>query len=780
MKLKTKDIPVETGGLAAEGAFSIKASSTAFSILSSGLYSNKFKAILRELGCNAYDSHIEAGYPEKPFTVHLPTRLNPVLYIRDYGTGLSHEDVMGLYTTYFESTKSNSNDFVGCMGLGSKSPFSYTKNFTITSIKDGWKGVYSAYIGKDGLPCIGQLTSEDTDEENGLTISFAVENRHDWHSFKTEVVDTFKWFKTKPEITGDAVNIADIEYAEKDIIPGVHMKDGNGYYAKSYALMGNVAYPINVPDGENLDDGVRDLLHDNAFHIEFDIGALDIAASREELGYTEQTVAALNDKAEKIMIALEGYVADKLKPAKSKWDRANLASDLIDSNSSLFSEIVERYLEKNKAQFPKGTIKSYSALKVVLGLEEIERFPGMRMTYKQIRKYNNPVQLGQNKPDNEKKKGLKKPTNTPADYRQVYQLNPQNDAIVFNDEKGNVLGRIRAAVADRDDDTFNGIENVIVIQPQNQKVDRKKCQRWVKTRFAGAPIMLASNLPVVVGTGTSGGIGNTSITVQKFESKPSRSWRGSDGYTFNSLYCKAKDIPPTIEKGKKKIWLYVPLTHKSILQPNPKSVNDNTWKATDFRNIIKNGDVARMAGVNMDVVYGLNKASIKTVTADKRWVNFFDYLRKQYDAVDWKNARKEAMQRLIKSEFSDESFDPHTHHHKALRKLAKNNRKPSGRLLNAFFDWKDSIPKTAKKDPIKYDRVIICMGALYETIDFSKSNSKLSVTAVGDKYDKLFAAYKKRYPMIEYVSLDRYSNHRQTGVNQWADVIEYIKLVDKA
>ena len=79
MKLKTKDIPVETGGLADEGAFSIKASSTAFAILSSGLYSNKFKAILRELGCNAYDSHIEAGYPEKPFTVHLPTRLNPIL-----------------------------------------------------------------------------------------------------------------------------------------------------------------------------------------------------------------------------------------------------------------------------------------------------------------------------------------------------------------------------------------------------------------------------------------------------------------------------------------------------------------------------------------------------------------------------------------------------------------------------------------------------------------------------------------------------------------------------
>ena len=120
MKLKTKDIPVETGGVQEQGEFRIKNSATAFAILSSGLYSNKFKAILRELGCNAYDSHVEAGCPEKPFTVHLPTRVNPILSIRDYGTGLTHDQIMNLYTTYFESTKNDSNDYVRstCLDIG--------------------------------------------------------------------------------------------------------------------------------------------------------------------------------------------------------------------------------------------------------------------------------------------------------------------------------------------------------------------------------------------------------------------------------------------------------------------------------------------------------------------------------------------------------------------------------------------------------------------------------------------------------------------------------------
>jgi len=184
MKVETPTVPVEIGGELAGGDFSIKNSAAAFKILSSGLYSNKYEAILRELGCNAYDSHVEAGCADKPFTVHLPTRLNPKFIIRDYGVGLDHEQVMGLYTTYFESTKTDSNDFVGCMGLGSKSPFSYTKNFTIVATKDGVRGMYSAFIGDKGVPAITHLISEKTDEGNGVEIEFAVNERNDMHSLR--------------------------------------------------------------------------------------------------------------------------------------------------------------------------------------------------------------------------------------------------------------------------------------------------------------------------------------------------------------------------------------------------------------------------------------------------------------------------------------------------------------------------------------------------------------------------------------------------------------------
>ena len=53
------------------------------------VYSHKERAIIRELSCNAHDSHVMAGTTHIPFEVHLPTQLEPYFSIRDYGTGLT-------------------------------------------------------------------------------------------------------------------------------------------------------------------------------------------------------------------------------------------------------------------------------------------------------------------------------------------------------------------------------------------------------------------------------------------------------------------------------------------------------------------------------------------------------------------------------------------------------------------------------------------------------------------------------------------------------------------
>ncbi len=100
-------------GLEGEKAyFTIKPNGKAFRTLIDGLYSNKVRAVIRELCSNAADSHIAAGN-DAPFEVTIPTTLDPTFRVRDFGTGLKHEQVMHLYTTIFESTKETTNDQTG-------------------------------------------------------------------------------------------------------------------------------------------------------------------------------------------------------------------------------------------------------------------------------------------------------------------------------------------------------------------------------------------------------------------------------------------------------------------------------------------------------------------------------------------------------------------------------------------------------------------------------------------------------------------------------------------
>jgi hypothetical protein len=230
------------------GEFRIRNSAKAFNILSSGLYANKIRAIIRELSCNAVDSHVAAGKPDVQFEIHIPNSLDPHFSIRDYGTGLSHEQVTQIYTTYFESTKTNSNEFIGALGLGSKSPFSYTDNFTITAIQGNKKGIYSAFINGEGVPSIALMMEEATDEESGVEIKFSVNDRYDFYKFRDEAQKVFRHFKLLPKVNGCSEFRFELpDYETQNIIPGVHTLT-NG--RRSVAVMGNIAYPIEVPNAE--------------------------------------------------------------------------------------------------------------------------------------------------------------------------------------------------------------------------------------------------------------------------------------------------------------------------------------------------------------------------------------------------------------------------------------------------------------------------------------------------------------------------------------------------
>jgi len=300
--------PAEYSNNVTTSEFSIKASAKAFQILSDGLYSDKIKAIIRELACNAYDSHVEAGKKDIPFEVHLPTAVSPYFSVKDYGVGLSHEQVTKIYTTYFESTKTDSDDYIGALGLGSKSPFSYTDNFTVTAIKDGQKNSYSAYINEHGVPSVARLASTDTVESNGVEVKFAVEDGNDISEFSSKAATVLKWFGLQPVLTGGKIHISELHVVSTiDLGDRVSVINPNKSGIKGcHAIMGNIAYPVGTASltesslkkaniSETDIKNIVNILKHETLLLKFGIGEIEFSASRESLSLTEKTIKAIAD-----------------------------------------------------------------------------------------------------------------------------------------------------------------------------------------------------------------------------------------------------------------------------------------------------------------------------------------------------------------------------------------------------------------------------------------------------------------------------------------------------
>lgn len=325
MKMSTGNVDtIERIGVGADREFTIDFSAKMASILADGLYSDKIQSVVRELCCNAYDSHVAAGHPDRPIKVHFPNRFEPFFYVEDFGIGLSHNEVMGIYTKYGASTKTNSNDFIGALGLGSKSPFALTDSFTVTARKDGIENHYSMYRNEKGMPSVAHLGSSQTIESNGVKVTVPV-HTDQRNEFIEKSKAVFKWFPVKPITVGDTITYDKIEYQYQGNGWGIIKVDYRTYnygYRNSQrpvALMGLVAYPLDTKSIKGLSNGAKALL-ETPVVLTFGIGDLEIAANREALGYDERTCAAIVNRMNTMIADLGAEFEKQIAEADTLWN----------------------------------------------------------------------------------------------------------------------------------------------------------------------------------------------------------------------------------------------------------------------------------------------------------------------------------------------------------------------------------------------------------------------------------------------------------------------------
>ena len=312
------------------------------------LYSDPELAVIREYSTNALDSHIEAGQT-RPIEVTIPSALSPFLRIRDYGVGLDAEGIRDVYSRYGTSTKRDSNDVVGMLGLGCKSALTYTDQFTLTGIKDGRMVQVSIGRDEDGSGSMTIVADHPTDDLPGVEVVIPAK-RH--HEFEGKAHDFFRfWTPGTVLVNGEQPERIDGHWVTDDIVIVPKGLDSD------YIVMGNVAYPVERERLSTTQNGRQRRYYQTDRTVAFvPIGAVQFTPSREALQDTRRTKATieaiLTERNAKLNEALLANIAACLTPAEAiqAWTDAHqigLTADATYRGRELRAELYRERTDAN-------------------------------------------------------------------------------------------------------------------------------------------------------------------------------------------------------------------------------------------------------------------------------------------------------------------------------------------------------------------------------------------------------------------------------------------------
>lgn len=319
MKPTLQERSIETNGVMTQSVFGIseKDQSHILSILRDRLYTNKVAAVLREYATNAWDAHVEAGKADLPIKITLPTVLEPTLSIRDFGKGLSEEDIFEVYVKYGASTKRDSNEQVGMLGIGAKSAFAYSDSFTITSHHGGMKKVYAAVLDPSNVGIVTKL-DEEPSNETGVEILVPVLVK-DIPRFEAEARSLYGFFNPQPKINTRLM--APIKGATEHGFILRQRHEGMPY--PWMAVMGCVPYRINmdVVKADIEAAGLDVLVQRLTGGLYFQIGEVSVSANREELEYKPNTMTAIVDKLSALNLHVLQEMEKTVMARPEPWNR---------------------------------------------------------------------------------------------------------------------------------------------------------------------------------------------------------------------------------------------------------------------------------------------------------------------------------------------------------------------------------------------------------------------------------------------------------------------------
>jgi hypothetical protein len=316
-------------------------------------YSNPLLATIREIIANALDVT-----KSKKVDIQLPTQIEPNFIVRDFGCGLSEEDMLGLYTKYGKSTKRESNESIGGFGIGRFAPLSYTDSFIVRSVHQGHKHSYIIRVDEQDDTIVSQIESQPTKEADGIYVQVGIK-KDDIHEF-------FKIFKKTWWYRQDEIKLLNEDWGDVKLGKPQESNDvfdlyqNNSYWedvshfgSEPYVLMGGIPYKVNESDDW--------FMFKSGLVYKAEIGEFKLHHSRESLEYNPQVKQALKKASDKIFAKLNEELGSQMDKADTFYEASEIMHKAMETYRQRFGTKLSisssKFKDVNGILFPKDWIK---------------------------------------------------------------------------------------------------------------------------------------------------------------------------------------------------------------------------------------------------------------------------------------------------------------------------------------------------------------------------------------------------------------------------------------
>lgn len=367
------------------------------------MYSDPVGAVVREYSANAVDAHRYAGTPEKAFDLHVPSLDEPYISWRDYGPGLSDEDLKKKLLGYGASGKRGSNLDIGGFGIGAKCGYAVSDQFTFTSYFGGKRTVWHCYLNEDGDSKSDKISCEDSVEPTGIAVNIPV-RLDSLQKFEEAIGNAFLFYRTRPNIIGPghvktrvnrtlpkpfmhgnftmtdrSGNEAEIKWEaikDPDFSDRVSRHDSVSNLAFTRVVMGGVSYPINLESVgggfENNEGFLRRVV------LTAPVGFFKLAPSRESLTYNTSVCGILtklfNAVLETASSSVEKEIVNPSNTCRRRSDLYGSLISLLGSGTKKLEDMLEaKYWVRGSSYFIMPVDQVRDCVKSTVSFERQER-----------------------------------------------------------------------------------------------------------------------------------------------------------------------------------------------------------------------------------------------------------------------------------------------------------------------------------------------------------------------------------------------------------------------